>query len=499
MPNVPLAAVVAYLKRLVSSLAAYQLADVVSRVIAVLLLPVYTRYIDPAGYGVVELLANGVILISIVVRLGMIEAFLRFYFSDEDPARRDALARRAAGFLLVTTTIGAVALALAAGPLSKLVLSHRDPTTFRIAVLGLWSFTNLEFAYALLRVDERLRLYATASVSNVLLTVAASVVLVVGEHDGARGLLLGNYGASTVILVVLWFKLRHRLLPRRRTAGERMSDLLRFGLPTVPAEASVYLLSIVDRYYIFHDRSPRLAGLYSIAIKLAGAIAFLVRAFQYAWPPLAYSVTDDAEAARLYGLVTTYYLLIAGWAVAGLALLGRWILQLLTTHAYLGANRALPWVALGWALYGLWVVFLTIAGRARVTTRNFPAALVGLAANVILLLLLVPPFGLAGAGIALCGAYVFMLGFMHLLTRRQFAVQFEWLRLGKLVLVMGGLAALGDLLLPTHGIAGLLLRLVVLVAIGPALVATGFVHPAELRQGRRLVARLRAGRREPPL
>jgi hypothetical protein len=87
-----------------------------------------------------------------------------------------------------------------------------------------------------------------------------------------------------------------------------------------------------------------------------------------------------------------------------------------------------------------------------------------------------------------------MLGFMHLLTRRQFAVQFEWLRLGKLVLVMGGLAALGDLLLPTHGAAGLLLRLVVLAAIGPALVTTGFVHPAELRQGRRLVARLRAGR-----
>jgi O-antigen/teichoic acid export membrane protein len=489
--------VVVYLKRLVSSLAAYQLADVVSRVIAVLLLPVYTRYIAPSGYGVVELLANGVILISIVVRLGMIEAFLRFYFSDEDRERRDALARRAAGFLLVSTTIGAVVLALAAAPLSKLVLGYRDVTTFRIAVLGLWSFTNLEFAYALLRVDERLRLYAIASVSNVLLTVAGSLVLVVGRHDGARGLLLGNYGASTIVLLALWFKLRHRLLPRRAT-GERMSELLRFGLPTVPAEASVYLLSIVDRFYLFHDRSPRVAGLYSIAIKLAGGIAFLVRGFQYAWPPLAYSVTDDAEAARLYGLVTTYYLLIAGWAVAALTLLGRFILQLLTTPAYLGANRALPWVALGWALYGLWVVFLTIAGRAKVTTRNFPAALVGLVTNVILLLVLVPPFGLAGAGIALCGAYVFMLGFMHLLTRRQFAVQFEWLRLARLVVVMGGMAAVGDLLLPVDGAVGLLLRILVLVAIGPALLVTGFVHPAELRQARLLVARLRRSAGPPP-
>src|SRR6202034_544869 len=101
--------------------------------------------------------------------------------------------------------------------------------------------------------------------------------------------------------------------------------------------ASVYALSIIDRYYIYHSRSPTQAGLYSIAVKLAGAVAFIVRAFQYAWPPLAYSVTDDAEAGRLYGLVTTYYLVVSGWVVAGLALLGRWILRVLATHAYFGA------------------------------------------------------------------------------------------------------------------------------------------------------------------
>ena len=105
----------AYLKRLVSSLAAYQLADVVSKFIAVILLPVYTRYIDPAGYGVVELLANGVILISILVRFGMIEAFLRYYFTDSDQERRDALARRAIGFLLIATTAASVLLACSPG------------------------------------------------------------------------------------------------------------------------------------------------------------------------------------------------------------------------------------------------------------------------------------------------------------------------------------------------------------------------------------------------
>jgi len=320
--------------------------------------------------------------------------------------------------------------------------------------------------------------------------VAASLVLVVGRGEGARGLLLGNYGATTVVLLALWVALRHRLRPRR-AAVQRMGELMRFGLPTVPAEASVYMLSIVDRYYIYHHRSASLAGLYSIAVKLAGAVAFIVRAFQYAWPPLAYSVSDDAEASRLYGLVTTYYLLVSGLVVAGLALLGRWVLRLLAAPSFYGAYKALPWVALGWAMYGLWVVFLVIAGRAKVTTRNFAASIAGLAANVVLLLVLVGPLGIAGAGIALCGAYVVMLSFMHVLTRRVFPVSFEWLRLAQMVVVMGGLAVAGDVLLPTHGAVGLLSRLAVAAAILPVLLATGFAHPAELRQARILLARVR--------
>ncbi len=483
----------AYLKRLISSIAAYQVADVVSKFIAVLLLPVYTRYIDPAGYGVVELLGNGVILISILVRLGMIEAFLRYHFADADQARRDALARRAVGFLLIATTLAAALLAAFAGPLSKVVLSHRDAGTFLVAVLGLWAFTNLELAYGLLRVDERLRAYATASLINVLVTIGASVLLVVVLGQGGRGLLLGNYATSTLVLFGLWWTMRARLRPRRGTGvpGERLGVLLRFGLPTVPAEASVYALSIVDRYYIYHQRSPGLAGLYSIAVKLAGSVAFIVRAFQYAWPPLAYSVGDDAEAARLYGLVTTYYLMVSGWVVAGLALLGRWVLRILATHAFFGAYKALPWVALGWALYGLWVVFLVIAGRAKVTTRNFPAALAGLVANVVLLVALVPPLGIAGAGIALCGAYVVMIGVMYLLTRRAFPVAFEWRRLAQLVLVFGGLAVAGELVLPAHGLVGFLTRAAVFAALVPALLGTGFAHRQELDQVRRLYARIR--------
>ena len=133
-------------------------------------------------------------------------------------------------------------------------------------------------------------------------------------------------------------------------------------------------------------------------------------------------------------------------------------------------------------MYGLWVVLLVIAGRAKVTSRNLPAALAGLITNVVLLVLLVPPLGIAGAGIALCGAYVVMLGVMHVLVRRAFRADFEWRRLAQIILIMGGLTAAGDLALPTSGVVGFITRGLVLAAIPPVLYATGFAHRQEIAQ-----------------
>ncbi len=480
-----------YLKRLVSAGAAYQLSDIVSKLVALGLLPLYTRYLRPADYGVAELLLTSVILVSIVLRFGVGEAFVRFYYSDHDAVRRIRSARTTSGAVLASTTLAALVCLAVAGPLSRLLLGYRDATLLAIAILGLWAFTNLEVAYALLRVDERRRAYATASLINVVLTIAATVVLVVVLHQRARGLLLGNFGASAVVLLGLWWMLRERLgIAPRRICLRDLPAMLRFGLPTVPAEVSVYLLNVIDRFYLFHTRGQgaAAAGLYSLAVKLAAVVVFTVRAFQYAWPPLAYSVSDDDEAARLYSLVATYYVLGTGMIVAAVTLLGRWVIRLFAAPAFHGAYRALPWVALGWALYGLFLVFVVMAGRARVTSRNFPAALAGVVANVVLLVVLVPPLGIAGAGLALCGAYVTIIALMYALTRGLFRVGFQWMRLLRIVVVIGGVTALVEVGVPGHGAVGLVVRVAALLAMLPLLALTGFLEPREW-------ARLRALRR----
>jgi O-antigen/teichoic acid export membrane protein len=472
--------VASLLKRLAASGAAYQASSLVAGFLALFTLPLYTRHLTRAELGYAETLLTAIILVSILLRFGIGEAFVRFWFDDDDLDRRDRLAGAATSFVLITSTVTALAAVALAGPLSRLLLGVRDPTLMAFGVLGLWAFTNLEVAYALLRVDERRRAYLAASVGNVVLTVALTVTLVVGLDGGARGYVLGNYAASTVVLAALWaFGLRGRARFAPAGGGPRgLRPLLAFGAPTVPADAAVFALNVIDRAYLLRAESPAAAGLYAVAVKLATVVIVAVRGFQLAWPPLAYSIADETEARRLYALVTTAYVLTTGLVVAGLTLLGRWVVRLLADDAFFPAHEALPWVALGWALYGLFLVFVTIAGRAKVTTRTFPAAAAGLAVNVVVLVLLVGPLGIAGAGIALCAAYLVMLVVVHLLTRRLFTVPFEWGRLARLVAIIGGVAVGGELLLPTSGVAGFASRALAFAAI-PALLLAARVFSAD--------------------
>src|SRR6476620_8485903 len=100
-----------YLRRLLRTGAAYQLADAVSKVIALVTLPLYTRHLTRADYGTAELILTTIILLSIVLRLGLGEAFVRFHYLDADVERRRRLARTPTGQLLIVTTVFALAAA----------------------------------------------------------------------------------------------------------------------------------------------------------------------------------------------------------------------------------------------------------------------------------------------------------------------------------------------------------------------------------------------------
>ncbi len=478
--------------RLLTGGAAYQASSIVAAVLALVTLPLYTHALSKADFGIAETLLTFIILASILLRFGLGEAFVRYYHAAEAGDERDRLAATTVATVLAIATVAALIAVAAAGPLSRLLFGFEDAGIMRLGVLGLWAFTNLEIVYALLRVEERRRAYLLASLANVLLTVTLTVLLVVVLDQGARGYVAGNYAGSTIVLLGLWWTLHDRLGGNVHGPHVPLGPLLRFGVPTVPADATVFALNVIDRAYILRTQSAAAAGLFALSVKLATAVILAVRGFQLAWPPLAYSIADDARARRFYAAVTTWYVVVTGLVVAGLTLLGRWVVRLLAAPEYFEAHEALPWVALGWAMYGLYLVFVTIGGRAGVTSRNFPAALAGVVVNVVVLVALVDPLGIAGAGIALCAAYGVMLVVLHLLTRKLFTVPFEWGRLAHAIVLLAGIAVAGELLLPADGIGGFVLRALALAAIPLALLATGFMRADERAGLRTLAGRMRA-------
>jgi O-antigen/teichoic acid export membrane protein len=479
-----------HLKRLASTGAAYTGSSVISKLIAVALLPLYTRHLTRADYGAAEVLLASVVAFSIFVRLGIIEALLRFYYRFDDDRDRDRVARSSFALLLVTSTIGALVAASLAAPLSELLLDRRDATLMLIAVFGLWAFTNYELLMALFRLDERARAYFSASLVNVLLTVALTVWLVVLEDEGARGLLLGNFAATGAMLLPLAYVQRRRI--GLRPDLRLLRPMLRFGLPTMPAEISLYALNFIDRIVLVRFVGLAEAGLYSLAIKFSQVVTVIVRGFNLAWPPLAYSIRDDDEARRSYAFIVTYFLLLAAFVVLALSLEARWVVRALAAPQFFDSYQAIPLVSTGVTLYALYLVLVVVVGRTGRTEFNFPVTAVAAATNLALNLALVPTLEIVGAGLALVGSYVVMLALMYGVTHRLFPVPFQWGRMLRIVTIAGGLFALGEVLLPTSGVEGFLSRAALVAAYPLLLAASGFFEPAEISHLRALGKRLRA-------
>ncbi len=460
-----------YLRRLATTGAAYTAASILSKLIAVALLPLYTRYLSPADYGAAEIMFAAVVSASIVVRFGMIEALLRFYYKDdEDPAR--VVSSSFAALFWLSTAAALIALPFA-GPISEALLTEEaakvaSPAELgRIAIGGLWVLTMVEYLLTLFRLEERARAYFVTTIVNVLAAIGLTVILVVGRGEGARGLLLGSYLSGAVValglIVIQWRRLSLRI---DRPLLRRMT---RFGLPTMPAELSLYLLNFVDRIVIVRYAGLPEAGLYSLAVKFAQAINVLVRGFQLAWPPLAYSIRDDEEARRAYAAIVTWFVAACAFVVAGMWLFSRWIVRILAAPRFFDSYEAIGLIATGVTLYALYMVLVVILGRTGRTEFNFPATIAALVVNIALNVALVPPLGIVGAGLALVASYVVVVGLMYVFTQRLFPVPYEWGRLTRVVFVTTVIVLLGELLLPTSGFAGLLLR-----------VALWLVYPAFL-------------------
>ena len=471
------------LKRLARHSAIYGLGGLISRVLAILLLPLYTRYLTPADYGAVEtLLALTAVLVTLL-RGGIQSAFFRFWFDSPEREHRLVVLRTSFWYTITASTAGLLAGWALAGPISELLFDTTDRTWLvRATFVLLWAQMNYEQMTAVFRVEERSVAFVVASLANLAITVSATVLFVVVLEWGATGLVAGNFTGTLCVYVAL-LAYRHEQLGLQFDRS-LYREMEKFGLPLVPSALFLWTTNFSDRFFLVKLAGAAEVGLYSIGVRLASAIVLLLTAFRMAWPAFAYSIEDDREARRTYGFVLTYLLFIACWAALALGLLAPWLVRLLTTPEFYEGSRVVAPLAFASALYAGYVVVAIGIGRARRTQFNWVVTGAGALVNVALNLILIPPYGMMGAAVATIAAYGTM--FVGMIWRAQhiYRVPYQWRRVATLGVVAVGLVVAGKLLdVPLAGA-------IALTAVYPlVLLPLGFYLPAERRRLRGLLAR----------
>ena len=461
----------AQLRRLGKHSAIYGLGGIVSRVLAVFLLPLYTRYLEPSDFGAVGVLVGLSAVLVTILRAGISSAFFRFYFDAEDDAGRLLVLRTSFWFTMTSATAGLAAGVLLAEPIADL-LTLDDANLVRAAFVGMWAQMNYEQLTSLFRVEERSGLFVLASLANIGVTIATTLVLVVGADQGALGVIVGNFTGTLVVYLLL-------LGYRRAQLGLELSrpllrEMNRFGVPLVPSALALIALNFGDRFFLNELVGTAEVGRYELGARIASAMVLLLTAFRMAWPAFAYSIKDEAEAKRTYAFVLTYLVVLASWLALTLGLLSPWLVRVLATPEYYEGGRVVALLAFGGVAYAGYIVMAIGVGRAKRTRFNWvitgTAALISVALN----LALVPHYELVGSGIAAASAYSAMFLGMCWYAQRVYPTPYQWRRVATAAGAAVGLTVLGKLLDVPLAVA------LALVAAYPlALLALGFASPVE--------------------
>jgi O-antigen/teichoic acid export membrane protein len=472
----------------------YGIGGLVSRFLAVIMLPIYTSFVSAGDYGRIEILTSAMAVAVVLIRGGANFGFIRFYFLEKEPDYRRRLIRTVFWAQMTYSTLALALCVVFASQIARLLgvawapHSHLQGSGTRlVTATGVLLWVNVNYAQMtnLFRAEQRSVAFSIATLANIAVTVPLTVILVVVTRHGPLGIIVGNLSGTLIVFLAL-------LAYRREQLGLQFDRRLlrsinRFGVPLMAAALAMWVTNFGDRFMLsklLHG-TYRLTevGQYSLANKISSAMVLLFTAFQVAWPAFAYSIEDEKEAKRAYSYVLTYLMFIAAWAALALSLFAAWIVHLLGRKAgFWPAATAVPALAYSSVFFAGFIVVTIATGRARQTKFNWIAATAAAVLNFSLNVWLIPAYGMLGAAYATLAAYILLMAVRTWNAQRVYPVQYQWRRVVVLLLAAGALTGIGEAFPHSLPLAfGLTLAYPLL------LLPLGFYLPAERKRLRRLL------------
>ncbi len=366
--------------------AIYGAGVLLQRIAGLLMLPLYTRRLERADYGLISIIDATVALVALVVGLNLAEALIRIYNErDDDEWRRTSVGTTvlANGVL---AALGALLLSLGAAAVGPLIFGCPVPqhlvllaaTTMALDALATPCFTYL-------RLLDRSGTFVLVSLGRLVLAVSINLVWLGWLRGGVTAYFASNAIASAAQGTFLLAWTFRRVSPR--PSREVLGHLLRFALPLVPASLCALVLHRSQTWVLARFGATAALGVFGVAYQLGNVVSNgLVQPFTLVWGTKVYEVVKREDGRAVVARVFLWFALIVTWGAAGLSLLAKPLLFGLgfVGPGFLDAVGAVPFVAFSYVIFGLGCLVHMGILIAKKTERSFDAAFRAAVASIVL-------------------------------------------------------------------------------------------------------------------
>jgi O-antigen/teichoic acid export membrane protein len=355
------------------------------------------------------------------------------------------------------------------------------------------------FGTIILRIDVRAFVSSIHSIILIACKAGLALLFVIRYDLGVLGYWLGFLIGECIGLMIMIWLVRKRIV--FKFTWNRVWDLLKFGLPLMPAMLSTTILKLANRYMIGFMVGLDQAAIYDVGYKVGSIILLIIMPFRAAWTPFSFSIAKKPEAARIYRDVLTYLIAGCSFLVLGVYAFRYELVRIMAPVSYRSAADVVGWVAVSQLFF---IVYLVFSVGPMIKNKTHHLAWIAMCAsglNLFLNFILIPSMGILGAAVATFAGYGLLGVLTYFTARRSFDMQIDWSRMKRLgvaiLIVTFMILAAEQLELSIWMEIGM--KVFGLVAFPVLLLMTKFVNPTQTKEllnlGRNLMGKKFATKR----
>jgi len=413
--------VFAQIKRLGADSLLYAFMNVGTKLIAFIMLPIYTSFLpDPADYGVLDYLDRITSMLAFVVIFGTDSALAFYYFDTEDKKKKLDYVRSVMTFRLIIVLVIALIFLLGGPWLAQLILHNPNLThLFYISIGVLALDTVVALILTVLRYDFVTKKVVTLTVLKMLLIAIFSYGLLKFFAPTIESILYGRIISGVIIVVLL---LKPALKYTRFTFNKKLlKELMAYAAPLVPASLAFWVIVNANSLLLERFTSFTEVGIYGTAVKFATLITLLTSGVQMAWRPFSMSLKDKPDSTKLFAKLYYAILLVGTLGVLFVATLMPWIITLLSdsyheAYKYVAILSAVTFLNFYYMIISVGIFFTK---QTKLISYAFGFAAV---INIILNIVLIPQFNIWGSVAAYLISYVIAITYIFYKSQKLYHV-----------------------------------------------------------------------------